>query len=172
MTLFKNKYRVESTRLKDHDYSLPADYYVTIDMKNRIPFFGNVEKGRMMLNRAGQDAESTWKNLPAGFTNIKLGDFIIMPDHVHGVISILKQTNKTLSNIVQAFKSKTAIAINKSQPKKCTWQGRFYDRIIRHEFEYYFVSEYIKDNPIRFMPGNKDKEWWELYDAKEKMKEL
>ncbi len=75
MTLFKNKYRVESTRLKGHDYSLPGDYYITIDMKNRIPFFGNVENGRMVLNKAGVIAESNWKNLAVDFRNIKLGRF-------------------------------------------------------------------------------------------------
>jgi putative transposase len=172
MTLFKNKYRVESTRLKDHDYSEKGDYYITICMKLRTPFFGDIINGKMALNNQGTIAEEQWKSLEKNFPNIKLDDFIIMPDHIHGIIQIRKQTDNTLSNIIQSFKSKTAIKINKECDVKCVWQKRFYDRIIRDEFQYYFTSEYIKNNPVRYMPGNEDKEWWELYEEREKAEDL
>jgi len=170
MTLFNNKYRVESTRLKDFNYSSIANYYVTINLQNKKHLFGIVLDNKVKLNAAGNIANFYWKNLPNDFENIKLGEYIIMPDHIHGIIRIVKQNKKTLSNVIQAFKSKTLIAINKSQQEKCKWQKRFYDRIIRDEKEYYFVEEYIKNNPIKKSPENYYKEWFEILEKRDKSK--
>lgn len=168
MTLFKDKYRVETTRLKDFDYSSIANYYVTIDLKDLKPFFGSIEKGKMILNEQGLIADGVWKNLEGDFPNIKLGGHVIMPEHMHGIIRIVKQTDKTLSSVIQAFKSKTAVIINKTGNAKCVWQKRFWDRVIRDEKEYFFVEEYIKNNPLMTDPDNYYKEWFELLEEREK----
>jgi len=169
MSLFKNKYRVESTRLKGYDYTSPGFYYVTICLDPRKPFFGIVENDKVTLNEYGRIASDSWKDISKDFENIELGEYIIMPDHLHGIVIIKKQTNKTLSNIVQVFKSRAAIKINKLHVKKCSWQKRFYDRIIRDEREFSFVSEYIKNNPLKYELGKEDKEWWELLEEEDKL---
>ena len=170
MSLFNNKYRIETTRLKDFDYSSVADYYVTINLKKRTDFFGSIKDCKMKLNNAGLIAQAQWLNLPLVFNNIKLGEYVIMPEHMHGIISVLKQTGKTLSNFIQVFKSKTAVIINKTagQNEKCIWQNRFYDRVIRDDKEYYFVEEYILNNPLKTDPDNYYKEWFELQEMRDK----
>jgi REP element-mobilizing transposase RayT len=170
MTLYKNKYRVESTRLKDFDYSSIANYYVTINLKSPKPFFGSIVTGQMVLNNRGLIADSIWNGLINDFSDIKLGGHIVMPEHVHGVIRIIKQTDMTLSGIIQAFKSKTAITINKLPDNdiKCMWQKIFWDRVIRDEKEYFFVEEYIRKNPLMTEPENYHKEWFELLEERER----
>ena len=171
MTLFNKKFRIESTRLKDHDYSSVGDYYVTICVGVDYGLFGSVEHGVMCLNGAGETAKQIWETLPADFNNITLGDFIIMPDHMHGVINIVKQSNKTLFDMVGAFKSKSSKDIGTATGIKWgeVWQKGFYDRIIRNEYEYYFVSEYIKNNPLKTDPDNYYKEWYELIEVREEI---
>ena len=75
MTLFKNKYRIESTRLKGWDYSSPGAYFVTIITKNRVCYFGNVKNGFMYLNELGEIAKQCFEKIPEHFpfvsTNIK-----------------------------------------------------------------------------------------------------
>ncbi len=169
MTLFRNKYRIETTRLKDFDYSQVADYYVTICVDDRIKVFGTIENGKIQLNSSGELAAKIWKNLETDYKFIKLEDYVIMPEHMHGTIRIGKKTGITLSRIIQAYKSKSTIAINKSNPKNTTfkWQKGFFDRVIRDDKEFYFVTEYIKNNPIMTDPANYYKEWWELQQMRE-----
>jgi REP element-mobilizing transposase RayT len=88
MTLFKNKYRIESTRLKGWDYSSPGAYFVTITTKNRICYFGNVENGDMYLNELGEIAKQCFEKIPEHFPFVSLDVFVIMPNHVHGIIII------------------------------------------------------------------------------------
>ncbi len=164
MTVFKEKYRIESTRLKDHDYSSPGDYYITINTENFRKIFGVIDGNRMCMSEAGFAALKHWGALSSRFPEIKLGEFIIMPDHMHGIITITKSGGKELGKIVGAFKSLSCkeIAVTAGIKWGEVWQERFYDRVIRDEFEYYFVTEYIKNNPLRTNPDNYYKEWYEL----------
>ena len=88
MTLYKNKYRVESTRLKGWDYSSPAAYFITICTKNREWLFGDVVQKSMFLNNNGKIVEKCWFDLPQHYENLKLDQFVIMPNHVHGIMMI------------------------------------------------------------------------------------
>src|SRR5664280_555297 len=87
-SLFRNKYRIESTRYRGYDYSSPGKYFITICTKNRKPYFGEVENGKMGLSELGIIAKKFWKEIPGHFPNIKLDEFIIMPDHIHGILII------------------------------------------------------------------------------------
>lgn len=168
MTLFKNKYRVESAHLKDYDYASEGDYYVTIDVKDFKSILGQVKNKQMVLSPLGVAVENAWKELPERFKNIKLGDFIIMPNHMHGIINIRKKTNKTLHDMVRAFKSISAIEINKARNKSGgkVWQSKYYDHIIRGEIEYFFITEYILNNPLVYEEGKGTKEWYELFEER------
>jgi putative transposase len=170
MTLYKNKYRVESARLKDHDYSSVADYYVTINTEAQRKLFGELKGNRMSLSDAGFAAHKHWVQLTGKFTAIKLGEFVFMPEHMHGIIKIVKPGGKSLADVIGAFKSLSSREIGRIAGLKWgdVWQKDYYDRIIRGDFEYYFVTEYIKNNPLKANPENYFKEWYELDEIKNK----
>jgi REP element-mobilizing transposase RayT len=88
--LFKNKYRVASARLQTWDYGWNAAYYVTICTRNRICHFGNVVDGIMQLSDIGIHADDCWLAIPVHFPFVKLGNHIVMPNHVHGIVVIDK----------------------------------------------------------------------------------
>ena len=88
MTLYKNKYRIETTRLRGWDYSQDGFYFVTVCVKNRKNLFGRVVDGTMRLNEYGMIVNNCWFDLPNHYQNIKLDAFCIMPNHIHGIIEI------------------------------------------------------------------------------------
>jgi len=89
MALFQNKYRVESTRLKNWDYSTPGWYFVTLCTKNHEIMLGQVENEKMFLNEIGCTVDKYWNEIPKHFDNVKLDVFQIMPDHFHGIVVLL-----------------------------------------------------------------------------------
>ena len=88
MAKYKNQYRVESARLREWEYSNPWWYYVTINAKNHVEYFGRVVKNMMKLNEVGKVAENCWLEIPKHFVNVELDSYVIMPNHVHGIIII------------------------------------------------------------------------------------
>jgi len=90
MAKFKGKYRIESTRLQNWDYGWNASYFITICTKDREHFFGKIEKDKMILSEIGKMAEKYWFEIPEHFPFVKLGEFVVMPDHIHGIIEIAK----------------------------------------------------------------------------------
>jgi len=87
---FKNKYRIEPARLKNWDYGSNASYFVTICTVDRICFFGNVADDEMILNDLGLIARDCWLQIPDHFPFVKLGGYVVMPNHVHGIVVIDK----------------------------------------------------------------------------------
>ena len=79
----------QSIRLKGYDYSRAGAYFITVCMQNRACLFGNVVDGKMILNNAGRMVQTVWDELPNRFYNIKLDEYVIMPNHIHGIISIV-----------------------------------------------------------------------------------
>lgn len=84
----KMKHNRHSFRLPGHDYSSPGFYFITICTKNRIELFGNIINGDMVLNTGGQIALKYWKEIPKHFPQSKLHEWVIMPNHIHGIIEI------------------------------------------------------------------------------------
>ncbi|MDJ1482460.1 hypothetical protein QNI16_18295 [Cytophagaceae bacterium YF14B1] len=78
--------RRRSIRLSDYDYSLAGLYFVTICVKDRQCLFGHIEQGQMVLNEAGVIAHRIWFSLPDRFQTISLDAFIVMPNHIHGIV--------------------------------------------------------------------------------------
>lgn len=87
---FQNKYRIESARLKNWDYGSNASYFVTICTKDRINFFGDVVDGEMVSNDICRIANDCWIQIPKHFPFVKLGEYVVMPNHVHGIVIIDK----------------------------------------------------------------------------------
>jgi putative transposase len=78
-----------SIRLPGYDYTRAGAYYITMVTWQREELFGNVVDGRMVLNKFGQVAQTEWERLPRRFRNIELGEFVVMPNHAHGIIVIV-----------------------------------------------------------------------------------
>lgn len=159
--LFNNKFRVESTRLKEWDYSNPWWYYITISTKNHSPFFGEVIHRKMNLNKLGIVTEKCWVEIPKHYQNVEIDYYVIMPNHIHGIIIInstvetrhassLQNKSITLSNIIGSFKSVVSKQARESGNNNFSWQERFYDRIIRNEKELFNIRKYIQQNPIKW----------------------
>jgi putative transposase len=157
LALFKNKYRVDSARLKDWDYSIPWWYYVTICTKDMRCCFGEIKNGEMMLNKYGKIVEQEWLRTKEIRRKVDLDYFVIMPNHMHGIVIIEGQEYKNynlnivethrdaslqivknnLSYIIRGFKGSCTKRIRESGFSSFQWQSRFYDHIIRNEKNLY-----------------------------------
>jgi REP element-mobilizing transposase RayT len=187
---FNGKYRIPSTRVKNYDYGQAGAYFVTICTKNQKHFFGEVapivetpnlgvssdqgkllssQRYQMQYSKLGDIAQKYWLEIPNHFSFVTLGEWVVMPNHVHGVlifdrkISSTKETPKletpnlgvstsgswkpgNLGLIINQYKRACTIAARKMS-SAFAWQSRFYEHIIRHEEELWRVSEYIALNP-------------------------
>ena len=94
MTLYKNKYRIESTRLPHHNYAANGWYFVTICTKDKLWFFGDIVSGNIQFSAIGEIATKFWSDIPNHFQDVDLDAYIIMPNHVHGIIVIERSHNE------------------------------------------------------------------------------
>ena len=79
----------QSLRLKDYDYTSDGAYYVTVCVDDRKCVFGDMRNGKMSLNGCGEIADKYWNEIPKHFPHVALDEYIIMPNHVHGIINII-----------------------------------------------------------------------------------
>ncbi|MCX6122637.1 MAG: hypothetical protein NTX44_13590 [Ignavibacteriales bacterium] len=177
MTLFKNTFRIESTRLKGYDYSQPGEYFVTVNTNNHECLFGTVIEEEMRLSPVGKIAKNCWEEIPKHFHNIDLDEFVIMPNHVHGII-IINENDTTvdskfkgrdvqlnvstgkmvwkspkrgsLGTIIRSYKSAVSKWCHDNDFDNFEWQSRYYDHIIRGEKELQNIRDYIINNPIKW----------------------
>jgi len=143
VTLFRGKFRIESTRLKGYDYASPGAYFVAICTKNREQSFGMIDGGKMHLSELGKIAESMWREIPYHFENTEIDEFVVMPNHVHGIIWTLNRA------IIRSYKS----AVKKwttAQGIPFAWQSRYHDRIIRDDKSLRKIRLYISYNPVNW----------------------
>jgi REP element-mobilizing transposase RayT len=90
---FQNKYRIPSARWQDWDYASYGAYFITICTKNREHYFGNIENGKMNLFNAGVLADVVWHEIKNHAKNIELDAFVVMPNHIHGIIILNNKIN-------------------------------------------------------------------------------
>jgi REP element-mobilizing transposase RayT len=93
---FNNQYRVESTRLQNWDYRWDGYYFITICTKDKIEYFGEIQNGEMVLSSLGIIADVLWHEIKNHAQNIKLDAFIVMPNHIHGIIILSGNSLYTL----------------------------------------------------------------------------
>jgi len=141
--------RLSSPRLKTWDYTRTGHYFVTICVNDRLPFFGNIQNNMMILNEPGEIVSDIWKRVPDLWTSISLDAWIVMPDHMHGIVHLQFGTTKPLSDIIGAFKTLSSKQIHLSGYPEFRWQRSFHDRIIRDDDELNRIREYIVNNPKR-----------------------
>ncbi len=163
-------------RLSEFDYSTPGYYFITICVKEFKPLFGRIRNEEILLNEVGKIASKNWKNIPMHFDSCEIDEFIVMPNHIHGIIVLTElginenffnvesrfvnqsvgtrhalslRRNNYLSKVVGSYKS----SISKEAHDfgyEFTWQRSFYDHIIRNEKDLYSVRKYIKQNPLKW----------------------
>ncbi len=85
-----------SIRIPGYDYTRPGGYFVTIVAQNRACLFGEVAGGEMVLNAAGRIAEECWRAIPEHFPNVELGVYVVMPNHLHGIIILNEHGRGTI----------------------------------------------------------------------------
>ncbi|MFH2096637.1 MAG: transposase [Bacteroidota bacterium] len=88
---FRNKYRTTTVRMRNWDYSWNAYYFVTICTRKRVCYFGEIRNGEIILTEIGKLIEKYWYEIPNHFKNIVLDEFVIMPNHIHGILKINAQ---------------------------------------------------------------------------------
>lgn len=88
MTLYKNKYRIESARKPGWDYAANGAYFITICTRDRRRFFGDIQNRKMNLSIAGEIAHKFWHEIPDRFPHVQLDAFVVMPNHIHGILVI------------------------------------------------------------------------------------
>ncbi len=99
MKKFKSKYRIPSARLQTWDYSNNGAYFITICTKNKHHYFGEIIHGKMQLSHIGVLAGVLWYEIKNHALNIELGDFVVMPNHVHGILLLNDGNNHNYHHV-------------------------------------------------------------------------
>jgi len=152
-----------TTRLKGYDYSSDGAYFVTLCTHNRECIFGHIIDGEMHLNEYGDIIKMVWHGLTYHYKYVELDEFIIMPNHIHGIIILqdavgagLKPAptikRRGLTEIVRGFKTFSARGINqcRNTPGIHVWQRNYHEHVIRDEADLCRVREYINNNPFQW----------------------
>ncbi len=171
-------YRVESARLKGWDYSAEGLYFVTLCTKDRQPFFGAVREGEILLSAIGIIAGQYWLELGDHHPHAIAGDFVVMPNDVHGIVELTQPRAVTsgdrhqdvacnvstgsagmgaispeagsLGVVVRSYKATVSRWCRRNGYEDFAWQSRFHDHIIRDERSLQHIRQYILDNPARW----------------------
>lgn len=165
---YQNKYKIASNRLNGYDYSSEGAYFVTICTENKEHRLGEFINEELIGNVYSQIAFKHWNDLPNHYPSCNLDQFVVMPNHIHGIImimypigtdigkldSIQKKEFKIypVSEMIRAFKTFSTKKINEINNSKGTsfWQKNYYDKIIRSEEELNRIRECIYYNPMRW----------------------
>jgi putative transposase len=170
----------QSIRLKGYDYAQEGAYFVTVCTKYRACWFGNIEHGKMNTTSAGSLVRNYWETLPGRFNDVQLDVFVLMPNHIHGIVFVGAQfiapvnntsipgcsidinnilwekrtgaMNRapTLGQIVRTFKAASTRAIRKTVQPLFAWQRNYHEHIIRNEESLNHIREYITNNPLHW----------------------
>jgi putative transposase len=155
--------------LKNHDYGSDGYYFITICTRDRQFFFGNIIAGEMRLSTIGETAQKFWQEISKHSMYAYLDAYVIMPNHVHGIICISHPPAKedeanqpvyynkfaplpssSLQAIIHSYKAVVTRWCNKNDQSHFAWQPRFYERIIRDEDAHDNIRAYIVNNPKKW----------------------
>jgi putative transposase len=103
MKKYKNKYRIPSARAWWWDYGWNGAYFITICTQNRLHLFGEIIDGKMILSNTGVIADILWHEIPNHCDFVELGDFVVMPNHIHGIIIIDKPNDDIMDDVVETL---------------------------------------------------------------------
>lgn len=101
MKRYKGKYRTDSLRLQGYDYSKKGLYFITICTQNHKPYLGAIEEDKMILNKAGKIVANEWQRTARIRERVELGEWVVMPNHVHGIIHLKAKLRRDASHASQ-----------------------------------------------------------------------
>lgn len=160
-----------SIRLPGYDYTYPTAYFVTLLAWHHKPVFSQVINHAMHLSEIGALAQREWLRMGQRFAHIELDEFVVMPDHVHGILllkdlkaTIVETTDSkasaaqirvvpgSLGAVVRAYKSTVArlVNFNRFSDGEPLWQRNYYERVVEDERDLERIREYIRSNPINW----------------------
>src|SRR5215510_13334345 len=163
------KHHRRSIRLKGYNYKQSGAYFVTIVTQNRISLFGDISDGEMILSDTGRSAEVSWVGLSSRFPTVSLDSFVIMPNHIHGIIIVGAQfiapasvphnsadtadegtMNRapTLGEIVRSYKAVSTRLIRQTANADFAWQRNYYEHVVRSDESLNRIRQHILDNPF------------------------
>lgn len=165
------RYR-RSIRLRDYDYAQAGAYFVTICTRERVCLFGEVVDDVMRLNDAGKIAEACWLAIPAHFPDANVNAFVVMPNHVHGIVFIadivgaknfspvwdnveaahnpIRSPSKTIGSVIRGFKIGVTKWFRENGVTGNVWQRNYYEHVIRNDESLSRIRQYIHENPTRW----------------------
>lgn len=172
-----SKHHRRSIRLKGYDYSQSGAYFVTICAQNWECVLGEAVQGMIRLSPVGEIASECWLEVPRHFTGIELDEYVIMPNHIHGIVvfnddisgrglinqtptsethtkvaiaedwKLMKRPNRTLGKIIRHYKARTSKFVHETGYPEFRWQRNYYEHIIRNENDLNRIRKYIDENP-------------------------
>jgi REP element-mobilizing transposase RayT len=130
--------------MRGYDYSSAAYYFVTLVTLGRALLFEDARHRTI--------ADDTWRWMTDHHSYVGLDKYVIMPNHVHGIVVIKRRAPKSLSRLIGAFKTVSTRRINElhGTSGRTVWQRGFYERIVRNERELNAIRQYVIDNPVRW----------------------
>ena len=167
----RHKHHRRSIRLPGCDYSHPGAYFVTLCTYGRDCLFGAVDGGAVRLNDYGRVARDEWLRSAAPRDEIELDAFVVMPNHIHGIVVITDGAGATgrsplhytddgprgpakrsLASFICGYKPAVTRRINqlRDTPGARVWQRNYYERVIRDDDELARARSYVADNPGRW----------------------
>ncbi|MBZ5529064.1 MAG: transposase [Acidobacteriia bacterium] len=167
----------KSLRLRGYNYAAPGGYFVTICTQGKRCVLGQIESGKMQLSPAGQAVQQAWFGLPRRFPSLYLDAFIVMPNHMHGILVFVGAGLAPPADVaagvsvsavtrifhfgkiairenqsMRAFKSISTIAVNRVLQRRGVqlWQRNYYEHIVRNGDDLDNIRRYIFDNPLQW----------------------
>ena len=165
------KHHRRSIRLKGYDYSQAGTYFVTICVQDKVCLLGKIVDGKMQVNTYGEIVKKNWKWLAEQYPYVILDEWIVMPNHFHGILFIDRRggsrtaqqedssqrsqegaKRKPLGRLIGAFKTVSTKQINelRNTPGVRFWQRNYYEHIVRNERELNNIRQYIINNPLHW----------------------
>ena len=153
--------RRRGLRLRHYDYASAGWYFVTVCTAGRVSLFGEIVRGAMQLNEAGRAIAEAWTALPARFPRVDVDAFVVMPNHLHGILAFEAHGEEVagppLGEVVGAFKSVTTVEYGRgvraagwSAYRARLWQRNYFEHVIRDERSLEQIRQYIIDNPLQW----------------------
>ncbi len=178
MSYDPDKHHRRSIRLKDYDYAQPGAYFVTICTCQRECFLGEIADGQVQLNECGDMVRAQWLSLPTYHLHVVLDEFVIMPNHLHGIIILTDadaraglltrpyKKRQGIPDLVRGFKTYSTRKINERRGSQGipVWQRNYYEHIVRNEEELHAIQEYIVNNPLRWGEDQDHPDRWKSQD--------
>jgi REP element-mobilizing transposase RayT len=155
----------QSIRLQNYDYSSPGYYFVTVCTRNMNFYFGKTVDGEMYLSGIGMITRQCWLEIPVHYPHVQLDKFVIMPNHIHGIIiinDVRAQNSEPLQNkyqyiiprslgcIIRGFKIGVTKWCRQNGHPEFQWKRNYHDHVIRNDKDLNRIRKYIRDNPLKW----------------------